>query len=172
MGAFTPSLDEVRAIYASGTPAHHVSIAGSYAEFDRVIEEVRAEARAQAFQAVRDAAELEPEERDGPDMISPATLYITVDKLNGLETSHDGMDWIRITATDYTNELFKAKAESLREAADALEAHTDRNARDAVRIWLRTKQNIKGTYWAVKRGKVIARWLRARAHALVSTSNI
>jgi hypothetical protein len=55
MSEFTPSLDEVRAIYALGTPAHHVSIAGSYAEFDRAIAKVRADAKVEALrEAVSD----------------------------------------------------------------------------------------------------------------------
>lgn len=55
MSDHTPTLDEARAIYALGTPAHHVSIGGAYAEFDRAIEKVRAEAKAEAL---REAADL------------------------------------------------------------------------------------------------------------------
>lgn len=51
MSDFTPSLDEVRAIYTSGTPAHHVSIAGAYAEFDRAIAKVRADAWQEGWNA-------------------------------------------------------------------------------------------------------------------------
>lgn len=54
---FTPTLDEVRAIYALGTPAHHVSIGGSYAEIDRVIAKVRAEAKAEALREAADATQ-------------------------------------------------------------------------------------------------------------------
>lgn len=57
MSDFTPALDEVRAIYALGTPAHHVSIGGSYAEFDRAIAKVRAEAKAEAVREAADALE-------------------------------------------------------------------------------------------------------------------
>lgn len=108
--SYTPTTTNVRKAYVRDKLPY--APGGSVAEFNRFIEQVRAEARAQAFQAVRDAAELEPEERDGPDMISPATLYITVDKLNGLETSHDCMDWIRITATDYATAIREAQAEA------------------------------------------------------------
>lgn len=55
MGDFTPTLDEVRAIYALGTPAHHVSIGGSYAEFDRAIAQIRADAKVEALREAADA---------------------------------------------------------------------------------------------------------------------
>lgn len=89
--------------------AHEEHVAAMLAP---IIREAQAEASAQAFQAVRDNAEFETEERDGAYVLSPATLYITVDKLNGLETSHDGVDWVRYTATDFCNEIDKAKAEA------------------------------------------------------------
>ena len=50
---FTPTLDEARAIYALGTPAHHVSIGGAYAEFDRAIAKIRADAKVEALESVR-----------------------------------------------------------------------------------------------------------------------
>lgn len=55
MSEHTPSLDEARAIYTSGTPAHHVTIGGAYAEFDRMIAKVRAEAKAEALREAADA---------------------------------------------------------------------------------------------------------------------
>lgn len=59
MSDFTPTLDEVRAIYALGTPAHHVSIGGSYAEFDRAIAKIRADAKVEALrEAVADLTEV------------------------------------------------------------------------------------------------------------------
>lgn len=64
--------------------------------------------------------------------------------------------------------IAEVKAEALREAADTLNAHADRNERDAVKLAFRTKLNLSGTYWAVRRHRTLARWLRARADKLVT----
>lgn len=44
MHGFIPATDEVRALYVAGTPAHRVSIHSGYAEFDRWLASVKAEA--------------------------------------------------------------------------------------------------------------------------------
>ncbi|MGP5689756.1 hypothetical protein [Glutamicibacter ardleyensis] len=49
MHGFIPATDEVRALYVAGTPAHRVSVHSGYAEFDRWLETVRAEAKAEAL---------------------------------------------------------------------------------------------------------------------------
>ena len=69
---FTPTLDEARAIYALGTPAHHVSIGGSYAEFDRAIAKVRTDAK---VEALREAAfELKTNPVKGDDLFTRLIL--------------------------------------------------------------------------------------------------
>lgn len=84
---------------------------------------IQAEERARVIQAVHDAAELEPEERDGPHLLVEASLWITVAQLNNLHGIQDGMDWVRYTATDYANNIQQAKAEALREAVSDFESN-------------------------------------------------
>lgn len=54
MNGFTPATDEVRALYVAGTPVHRVSVATSYAEFDRWLDQIRAEAKAEALNEAAD----------------------------------------------------------------------------------------------------------------------
>lgn len=119
-----------------------------------VIREREAEASAQAFQAVRDNAEYEPEERDGPNLIIAAYLMIDVDKLNALDKSHDGMDWVRYTATDYANAITDAKVEALREAADKFQRGDWFNVIDG------------NAHVKIGNGQRVTDWLRARADNL------
>lgn len=81
---------------------------------------IQAEERDRVIQAVHDAAELEPEERDGPHLLVEASLWITVGQLNNLHGIQDGMDWVRYTATDYANQIAQAKAEALAEVAESM----------------------------------------------------
>lgn len=64
--------------------------------------------------------------------------------------------------------IAEAQAEALREAADSLDAHADKNERTAVRTAWGTRANLNGTYWAVRRVRITARWLRARAAAMAT----
>ncbi len=52
MGAkqFTPTTEDVRALYVLATPAHRTTIAGGKAEFDRWLDQVKAEAKAEALE--------------------------------------------------------------------------------------------------------------------------
>ena len=103
-------LDDDEGVFYTVAPCEHPALIA--AALAPAIREAQAEASAQAFQSVRDNAEFEPEERDGPNLIIAAYLMIDVDKLNALDKSHDGMDWVRFTATDYANELRKVQAEA------------------------------------------------------------
>lgn len=49
MAEYTPRTYDVRALYVLATPPHRVSIGDGKAEFDRWLETVRAEAKAEAL---------------------------------------------------------------------------------------------------------------------------
>lgn len=54
---FTPTTSDVRSLYVLSTPAHAVSISDGKAEFDRWLEQVKTEAKAEALEEA--AAELD-----------------------------------------------------------------------------------------------------------------
>lgn len=90
------------------------------------------------------------------------------DPITGYHTfSADQRDFLRGLHADTVADLMplitEAKAEGLREAADSLEAHADKNEREVVRTAWGTRANVKGIYWAVHRVRITARWLRVRA---------
>lgn len=90
MNGFIPATDEVRALYVAGTPAHRVSVHSGYAEFDRWLETVRAEAKAEALEeAVNGLDAIDP---GGDSVYWDGTYYQRVN------------DWLRLRAEQIRNQ--------------------------------------------------------------------
>lgn len=107
MHGFIPATDEVRALYVAGTPAHRVSVHSGYAEFDRWLDQIRAEAKAEAL---RDAADtLNPElinyRRDAMEALSqpirPAGGDSTMSLQLALVAANRTAEWLRARANQY-----------------------------------------------------------------------
>ena len=87
---------------------------------------IAAQAKGEAFQAVRDAAEVEPDQVGDYGMVE-LPGYLTIDTRAFDALDKDDRERLHITADDYAQAIdgarAQAKAEALREAADEIRAN-------------------------------------------------